>query len=107
MIMHLTKARGAAHKSLRPKGQRPSDWSRDMTLCIAAFATSGWDEKRNPQTEIVLCSDLRIETPTAGSETTIKMKKIAKNWAVMIAGNVARAEELISIYCADLPEEPI
>jgi 20S proteasome alpha/beta subunit len=78
-----------------------------MTLCIAAFSTVGWDENKNPLTNIVLCSDMRIETPVAGSETANKMQKIGQNWAAMIAGNVSRAHELLSIYCADLPHDPI
>ena len=78
----------------------------DMTLCIAAFATKIFKEEKN-QTDVVLCSDLRIETTTSSSEIGFKMKKLGKHWAAMVAGNVSKFEELITMYCAHLPREVI
>lgn len=108
---HPSYGRRDNMRHLKPRYQRSNlPWlsgKEDMTLCIAAFAHEGWKEPKGSLTAIVMCSDLRIETNVTGSETGFKMKKINDNWAMMIAGNISRTEELYSIYFSHLPNEPI
>jgi hypothetical protein len=84
----------------------------DMTLCIAAFAINGWKMKgpekmEGPKINVCVVFDKRIETSTSGAEIAFKFKKVSANWAALIAGNVSRAEELLSLYTSNLPSEPI
>jgi len=63
-----------------------------MTCCIAAACEMDDDPR------IVLCSDLRVETPEAGAENELKFRWAAENWPALIAGDVARAEGLLQTY---------
>src|SRR5579862_5486274 len=73
-----------------------------MTLCIAAIATLG--EVGN--TSAVFCSDSRIETTAASSETAFKFRKVSAHWAGMYAGTVGRADELLGMYTEFLTDRP-
>jgi 20S proteasome alpha/beta subunit len=72
-----------------------------MTLCIAALA-SEIDSEKAVKTSVYFCSDYRIETFAAGSETEYKFHKVSDSWAGMLAGNVARASELLDLYSSHL-----
>ena len=78
----------------------PERDEEDMTLCIAARASKF--EGDNVKTSIYFCADFRIETFAASSETEYKFHKVADSWAGMLAGNVARASELLDLYSSHL-----
>jgi hypothetical protein len=75
----------------------------DMTLCIAAF--SARLEDSDWLTSIHFLADHRVETHSSGSETEYKFRKVCDGWAGMLAGNVARAIELLGIYGSFLNDE--
>jgi|SRR5882762_409560 len=62
-----------------------------MTLCIAAVCRH---EKGGPA--IVLCSDHKIGTYAAQAEIGFKFSWATRNWPTLIAGDVARTDELIA-----------
>lgn len=63
-----------------------------MTLCIAAAA-----EDRG-RLRIVISSDWRIENSSSGAEIQDKLYWIGDEWAVLIAGTITRAIELVDTY---------
>jgi len=73
-----------------------------MTLCIAARCCDKVQEMNT-----ICCFDTRIETATTGAETGFKFRKVAKDWAAMLAGNVGRAEELIRMYTNHLADKDL
>lgn len=63
-----------------------------MTLCVAAAC----QERGKPR--IVLATDWRAETSIASGDTEDKLYWIGSNVAVLIAGTVSRAVELVDTY---------
>ena len=63
-----------------------------MTLCIAAGA------KDRGKLRIVISSDWRIENSLSGAEIQDKLYWIGDEWAVLIAGTITRAIELVDTY---------
>ena|ERR1035438_1269618 len=63
-----------------------------MTLCIAAAC----EHKDKPA--IVLCSDWRGETESAGADTIDKFRWVTDGWPSLIAGTVSKADELVETY---------
>lgn len=63
-----------------------------MTLCIAA---AGEDRGK---LRIVISSDWRIENSSSGAEIQDKLYWIGDEWAVLIAGTITRAIELVDTY---------
>jgi hypothetical protein len=76
-------------------------WPRrsKVTVCIAA---SCFGEREEPQ--IVLCHDWLGSIPAAGSIDTIdKQRFLGNNWMGLMAGDVARADELTGTLEGRLP----
>jgi len=77
----------------KPPFPRPNPelllWRNRMTLCIAA-ACIGDDKAPH----IVLCSDHKIENWAAQAEIGFKYRWATVGWPALIAGDLARAEEL-------------
>jgi len=64
-----------------------------MTLCIAAVC----DDPHNPK--IVLCADMEREMEGIGaSETEDKLGFVRSGWPTLIAGTIAKANDLIEVY---------
>jgi 20S proteasome alpha/beta subunit len=78
-------------RDLFKKKRRPC-WRERMTLCIAA-ACQDRGKKR-----IVISSDWRIESSSFGAEIQDKLYWIGDEWAVLIAGGITRAIELVDTY---------
>jgi 20S proteasome alpha/beta subunit len=72
-----------------------------MTLCVAAACL---DEKEN---RIVLCSDWKQETYSAGAEIANKLRWIKNGWPTLIAGDISRADELVLLYREYLKENEL
>jgi hypothetical protein len=70
-----------------------------MTLCIAAAASG------NEERYVVCCVDRRIEDSVSGSDTGYKVKKLPNGWGALLAGEIARAEELLTIYASELDND--
>jgi hypothetical protein len=63
--------------------------AKAMTVCIGALCV----EDNSPR--IVLCRDWRGEVPEVGSsETVMKRRHLSDQWVALLAGNIARADEL-------------
>jgi hypothetical protein len=71
-------------------------WEDDMTLCIAAASLE------NGEPRIVVAFDFRVETDWIGADATFKMSRFTNKWAVLFAGNVASAREVINVYATAL-----
>lgn len=71
-------------------------WDDDMTLCIAAASL----EKGEPR--IVVAFDFRVETDWIGADAAFKMSRFTDKWAVLFAGKVANAREVINAYATSL-----
>jgi len=72
-----------------------------MTLCIAAIC----DHAVGKEPKIVLCADLERQSEGVGSsETEDKLGFVKKGWPTLIAGTIARANDLIDIYAGYLNE---
>jgi 20S proteasome alpha/beta subunit len=84
----------------RPIKQRRLPEREDMTLCIAAIAQDYTEH--HFEASFVFCSDTRVETQTTGSDTEFKFHKVTNEWAAMVAGDVGRAQELLSMYSSYL-----
>lgn len=81
-----------------------------MTLCIAAKAFDSYETNIGYGC-VVTCMDLRVETPTASSETTSKSRIVGNfQWEILMAGTLPLAEEIVAIYDRELeflpPEMP-
>jgi hypothetical protein len=76
-----------------------------MTMCIAAFA--GDPGKKGFEISTVALFDSKVETSISGSEIGYKFRKVSDYWGALLAGNISRAEELVSIYSNVLPKTPI
>jgi 20S proteasome alpha/beta subunit len=63
-----------------------------MTLCIAAAC----EHEEKPA--VVLCSDWRGETDSAGAEIVDKFRWVKDGWPCLIAGSVSKADELVETY---------
>lgn len=64
-----------------------------MTLCIGAACRS---EQGKPQ--LVFCSDHKIGNWAAQAEIGFKFRWVTYNWPALIAGDLARAEELTTTF---------
>src|SRR5437016_3161589 len=71
-------------------------WEDDMTLCIAAASLE------NGEPRIVVAFDFRVETDWIGADATFKMSRFTNKWAVLFAGNVSSAREVINVYTTSL-----
>ncbi len=67
-------------------------WGNIVTLCIAA-ACQDRDKAR-----IILCSDTKVEAGVAGAEIEDKLRCLVPGWPALLAGNLAKAEELVDFY---------
>ena len=63
-----------------------------MTVCIGAVCTDGTKQS------LILCADRKTGTWMAGGELGMKFRWAAYQWPALIAGTVARAEELLITY---------
>jgi hypothetical protein len=73
-------------------------WRKAVTLCIAAVCKNVGDEV--PQ--FVFCADHKVGTFAAQAEIGFKFKWATKNWPALVAGDLSRAEELISTFAQHL-----
>ena len=72
-----------------------------MTFCIGAVC----DDRTKTDLKIVLCADLeRIAEGIDASETEDKLGFVKKGWPTLVAGTIARANELIDVYAEYLKE---
>jgi ATP-dependent protease HslVU (ClpYQ) peptidase subunit len=67
-----------------------------MTLCIAALCRDEGDNY------VVLSSDKRVETSTAGDESEIKVRYLTLRWTSLVAGTLHVARELADRYAQHL-----
>jgi len=74
------------------KKRRILVWRESVTLCIAA---SGQDRSKP---RIVISSDWRIENPSFSAEIQDKLYWAGDEWAILIAGTVSSAIELVNTY---------
>ncbi len=79
-------------KPIRHKKRRIPVWRESVTLCIAAACQS----KGKPR--IVVSSDWRVENPSFSAEIQDKLYWVQDEWAVLIAGTVSSAIELVNTY---------
>lgn len=63
-----------------------------MTLCIAAAARS------EDKPCLILCADHKIGTLAAQAEIGFKFKWVRNGWPALIAGDLSRAEELVTTF---------
>lgn len=71
-----------------------------MTLCIAALCRD-YNEPAIHHTGkpcVIVATDFRIETETAGAETEYKVDFLSDNWVAVFAGPVSQARELLTLY---------
>jgi Proteasome subunit len=79
----------------RPRSPQPVKHSRyhvsPMTVCMAGICM----DERLPR--FILCSDQRIETEQAGGDVCLKLDHAGDGWFALIAGNTARARDLVAV----------
>jgi hypothetical protein len=83
----------------RPFNRNRLPWVKSMTLCIAAVCRSEDDKP-----VIVLCSDHKIGNWAAQAEIGFKFSWATRNWPSLIAGDVARTDELVATFQKNLRE---
>jgi 20S proteasome alpha/beta subunit len=74
------------------KKRRIPVWRESVTLCIAAACQD------RGKIRIVVSTDWRVENSSFGAEIQDKLYWIGDDWAVLIAGRITRAIELVDTY---------
>ena len=85
---HLRKVRVGSRKP----------WEVKMTLCIAAGCQDYSKSKYIGVPHVVLAHDYKVETDTASAETEFKSEQLHPLWYGLLAGPIAEARELLSLY---------
>lgn len=68
-----------------------------MTLCIAAKCAT-----KNNEPRFVLCADKRVEVGWAGADVAFKLAWAAVNWPALVAGDIAKAHDLLATFRGEL-----
>lgn len=93
----LSKMRGEPRPLVFTQKPRRHPWRHRMTLCIAAGCMDSPLEPR-----IVACTDSRVETDSAGAHIALKHDYISDRWQCLLAGDISKAEDLITTLRAVL-----
>jgi len=83
--------------AFRPNPKRLRERS-DVTLCIAAACC----ETTRDKPRIVLCADHKVGTWAAQAEIGFKFSWVTRNWPALVAGDLARTEELTATFATAL-----